>query len=69
VEACSELRGEKRVSLKPPMDARPQLHGHMKLIAQGSYHEMEPTLTRQEIGKHLLNKRLVTASGHTKEGA
>jgi hypothetical protein len=68
VEARSELRGKKRVALKPPMDAPAIVWSH-EVDSPRSYREMEPVLTRQKSGTAFLNKRSVTVGGHAKEGA
>jgi hypothetical protein len=49
VEACSELWGEKRVSLKPPMDA-PTISWSREVHSLRSYHEKELALTKQSSG-------------------
>jgi hypothetical protein len=67
MEAHSELWGEKRVSLKPPMDV-PAIAWSHEAHSPRSYREKELALTKHEIGKRLLIRRLVTASGHMKEG-
>jgi hypothetical protein len=68
VEDRSELRGEKWVALKPPMDAPAIVWSH-EADSPRSYREMESVLTRQKSGNAFLNKRLVTVGGHGKEGA
>jgi hypothetical protein len=68
VEARSELRGEKWVSLKPPMDV-PAIAWSHEAHSPRSYREMEPVLTRQKSGSTFLDRRLVTVDGHVKEGA
>jgi hypothetical protein len=68
MEARSELWGEKRVSLKPPMDV-PTITWSHEAHSPRSYHEMEPMLTRQKSGSAFLDRRLVTADDHVREGA
>ena len=67
VEARSELWGENRVSLNFPMDA-PSITWSHEVHSPSSYCENKLALTKPRSGSIFLNRNLVTANGHMKEG-
>jgi hypothetical protein len=68
VEARSELRGKKRVALKPPMGA-PSIAWSHEVHSPMSYREKKIALTRLRSGSAFQIGDWVTANGHVKEGA